>query len=84
MTHALQTFVQWDTKLGIRRTIVLFVTLWLTWSSFYWAAGFAYAMKGMSGTDIAAVIFAVLSPIAFLQKAVFDAYLGAKNATDAN
>lgn len=38
-------------------------------------------MKGMNWTDIAAIIFAVLSPIVFLQKSVFDACFGAKNAT---
>lgn len=81
MTQTLRTILEWDHKLGIRRTVVLFVTLWMTWRSFAWACDYAYAMKGIGGLEIAAIIGAVTAPIAYLQKVVFDSYIGAKNAS---
>ena len=85
MTDLLGRFVAWDHRLGIRRTIVLFVTLWMTWRAFGWAAEYAVFMKGVGGLEVAAIIAAVTAPISYLQKAVFDAYLKAKNnASDAS
>lgn len=80
---SLQTFADWEQKLAIRRSIVLFVTLWMTWRSFTWAAQYAtqVALSG-SGSDAvaaAAMIAAVTAPIVYLQKAVFAAYIDSKS-----
>ena len=62
---------------GAVRRSLLAVTLWMTWRSFCWAATFA-SVSTFDGTGTAAVIAAVLAPIAYLQKAVFDAYLASR------
>lgn len=68
----------WERKLAIRRTLVLFITLWMTWKSFYWAT--VYAMSGIetNGVEAAAIIAAVTMPISYLQKAVFGQYIDSK------
>lgn len=82
-SQRLLTILEWENKLGIRRTIVLFVTLWMTWRAFGWAAEYAVFMKGVGGLEVAAIIAAVTAPITYLQKVVFEAYIGAKNAANA-
>jgi hypothetical protein len=75
------TFAEWEEKIGLRRTSVLGVTLWMTWRAFDWAAQFAN-VNGVDGTDsiaIAAIITAVTAPICYLQVAVFKAYLDSKS-----
>lgn len=69
--------VAWERKLAIRRSVVLFVTLWMTYRAFDWAAEYA---TGLDTVDAAAaiIIAAVTAPITYLQKVIFDAYLGAK------
>jgi hypothetical protein len=58
------------------RRITLMITLWMTWSSFAWAAEFATAWIATQrpGLEFAAVLAAVLAPMSYVQKAVFDAY----------
>lgn len=73
-------FAQWEDKLGVRRTAVLAMTVWMTWRAFTWAGEFAYAMKGTDALATAAIIAAVTAPISLLQAAVFKAYLDAKGA----
>jgi hypothetical protein len=68
----------WEDKLGLRRSIVLFVTLWMTWKAFAWAGEYAYAVSSTSGLEIAAIIAAVTAPISYLQIAVFKAYIESK------
>ena len=80
----LETIVRWERGLGIRRTAVLGVTLWITVKSYFWAADFAYAAikTGFSNeTALAtgAIILAVTGPISYLQKVVFDSYIGSKS-----
>jgi hypothetical protein len=79
---SLDDFVEWEQKLAIRRTAVLFVTLWMSWRSFTWAAvyvqGLTYADIKDGGVGIAAMLAAVTAPIAYLQKAVFSAYIESK------
>lgn len=79
---SLSTVLEWEQKLGIRRSAVLFVTLWMSWRSFTWAAvyvqGLTYAEVKDGGVGIAAMIAAVTAPIAYLQKAVFSAYIESK------
>lgn len=81
---ALERFVALESALGLRRTIVLFVTLWLTWRSFQWATEYAYVLiKADNNTLVAAaaMIAAVTAPITYLQKVVFDAYISSKSDT---
>ncbi len=62
------------------RAIVLYVTLWMTWRAFTWAAEFAYATTGKPGLDIAAIIGAVTVPITALQSFTFRWFMEAKDA----
>lgn len=76
-----QQFADIEERLALRRTVVLFVTLWVTWRAFEWAAMYAYALiKADNSTMVAAaaMIAAVTAPISYLQKAVFQAYIEAK------
>ena len=66
-----------EDKLAIRRSVVLFVTLWMTWRAFEWAAVFAAAHPSDGLVD-AAIIGAVTAPITYLQASVFKAYLDSK------
>lgn len=71
-----------DDRLALRRSVVLFVTLWMTWRAFDWAAQFAYVVmvKADNNLMLAAggLVVAVTAPVAYLQKVVFDAYISAK------
>ena len=73
----LKDIVAWEHKLAIRRTIVLFVTLWMTYRAFDWAAQYAGSLTVVDA-GAALIIAAVTAPITYLQKVVFDAYIGAK------
>lgn len=79
---AIDTFCAWERRLGLRRTAVLFVTLWMTWRAFDWAAAYASALIAVGGDDkwvaAAAMIAAVTAPISALQAAVFKAYISSK------
>ena len=79
----LQTFTDWEQRLGIRRSVVLFVTLWMTWEAFAWAKQYASALIAVGGNDAwvaaAAMIAAVTAPITALQVAVFKAYIDSKD-----
>lgn len=70
-------FIWIENKLGLRRSVVLFATLWMTYSAFAWAATYA---SGLAAVDSGAafIIAAVTAPITYLQKVVFDAYISAK------
>lgn len=82
---SLDAFVEWERKLAIRRSAVLFMTLWMTWRSFTWAAQYASMVSLAAGNDAAlaaaAMIAAVTAPISVLQAAVFKAYIGSKDTT---
>ena len=73
-------FVTWEKKLAIRRTLVLFTTLWMTWQAFAWAKVYAEATVAidMQGIKAAATIAAVTFPITYLQKVVLEAYIKSK------
>ena len=73
----------WEDRLAIRRSIVLFITLWMTWRAFTWAALYATQVS-LAGTSesilaAAAMIAAVTAPITYLQTAVFKSYIESKN-----
>lgn len=76
----IDTVVLWEEKLAVRRTAVLFMTLWMTWRAFTWAAAYASAMSATNETMLAAaaMIAAVTAPITYLQAAVFKAYIESK------
>lgn len=78
-----ERFAEAEARLGVRRTVVLMATLWMTWKSYEWAAQFAYVamVKADTQTMLAAggLIAAVTAPISYLLKAVLEIYAGAKN-----
>lgn len=55
------------------RSGTLYITVWLTWESFKWAAGFANSTD-KAGVEVAAIIAAVTAPISMLQGYVFNVY----------
>lgn len=76
----LDKFAALEEKLAVRRSAVLFVTLWMTWRAFTWAAAYASAMSATNESMLAAaaMIAAVTAPISMLQASVFKAYIEAK------
>lgn len=66
-------FWDWIDSRSIIRRIVLFVTLWMTWESFMWAAQFAETTS-KTGVEVAAIIAAVTAPVAALQAFIFKVY----------
>ena len=76
--EVLAAVLEWERKLMIRHTVVLFVTLWMTFRAFEWAARYAVSGMETNGLEAAAIIAAVTAPISYLQKVVFEAYIGAK------
>lgn len=71
----LAEFIAWvDRRSFISvRAFTLYVTLWMTWEAFRWAAEYAFASR-LDGLTIAAVIAAVTAPISVLQGFVFKVY----------
>lgn len=59
------------------RAVTLYITLWLTWESFHWAAEFAMA-TAKDGVQVGLIIAAVTAPVAALQGFVFKAYMDSK------
>jgi hypothetical protein len=55
------------------RSFVLYVTVWMTWLAFDWAAVFA-TTTDKTGADVALIIAAVTAPISVLQGFVFKVY----------
>jgi hypothetical protein len=78
MNTWVEKFWNWIDSRSIVRRIVLFVTLWMTWASFMWAAGFAESTT-KSGLEVAAIIGAVTAPIAALQGFIFNVYSRSRN-----
>lgn len=70
-------FWDWIDTRSIVRRITLFVTLWMTWESFMWAAQFAETTD-KAGLEAAAIIAAVTAPIAALQGFIFNTYSNAR------
>jgi hypothetical protein len=76
VTHNVTRIWDWIDTRSIVRRIVLFVTLWMTWRVFTWAAGYAESITltpGL-GLEAAAIISAVTAPITALQVWVFKIY----------
>jgi hypothetical protein len=68
-------FIQWTDKKNFIsvRSFVLYVTVWMTWEAFNWAAIFA-TTTDKQGADVALIIAAVTAPISVLQGFVFKVY----------
>ena len=73
-------FVIWEKKLALRRSVVLFVTLWMSYRAFDWATQYAAATLtvDINGLKAATTIAAVTFPITYLQKVVFEEYIKSK------
>lgn len=71
----MSSFLAWcDTRNFISvRSGVLYVTVWMTWAAFQWAAVFATTTDKV-GSDVALIIAAVTAPISVLQGFVFKVY----------
>ena len=78
---ALESIVEWERKMAVRRSIVLMVTLWMTYRAFGWAAAYASSLT-VADPGAALIIAAVTAPVTYLQKVVFEAYIAAKGATE--
>ena len=78
-----ERFAEVERDLGVRRTAVLFITLWMTWKAFDWAAQYAYVVMVKADNNLmisaAGLVIAVTAPIAYLQKAVFESYISSKS-----
>lgn len=76
----IETVAAWEEKLAIRRSVVLFVTLWMTWRAFEWAAEYVASVGADNNAMLAAaaLVAAVTAPITYLQAAVFKAYIESK------
>lgn len=79
----IDTLAAWEERLAVRRSAVLFMTLWMTWRAFEWAGQYAI-LQGQSGGESllasAAMIAAVTAPITYLQAAVFKSYIESKSS----
>lgn len=71
---------KWEEKLAVRRSAVLFITLWMTWRAFDWAAQYVQSVGADNDAMLAAaaLVAAVTAPITYLQAAVFRAYIESK------
>lgn len=78
---SLSDFVEWERKLAVRRSVVLFATLWMTWRSSLFLYEFATLVLANKGDMLgaAALAAAIGTPIATLQGYVFKAYIGSKD-----
>ena len=66
-----------EAKLGIRRTLVLALAVWMTWRISEWGMWFAVG-NDRNGMEIAAIIAAVTAPITLFAGTVFKTYVEGK------
>jgi hypothetical protein len=77
----LEKFASWEEKLGLRRSVVLFYTLYMTGRAFEWAGEYVKTVGAENDAMLAAaaMVAAVTAPITYLQAAVFKSYLESKS-----
>jgi hypothetical protein len=77
---SLEKFASWEEKLGLRRSVVLFYTLYMTGRAFEWAGEYVKTVGAENDAMLAAaaMVAAVTAPITYLQAAVFKSYLESK------
>lgn len=75
----MEKFLQWADRRNFVsvRALTLYITLWMTWKAFAWAAAFAHTTT-MDGLQAAAIIAAVTAPISALQGFIFKFYMESK------
>lgn len=80
--RALEAASAWESKLALRRTAVLAITLWMTWRVTVWSFAFTHSVLAAKGDMLgaAAMLGAVTAPLAALQGYVFKVYVAAKEA----
>ena len=77
LINPLTTIQDWIDNRAVVRRLVLFFTLYMTYYGVHTAWQFAYSSK-FDGVGTAAVIAAVLAPIAALQGFAFQHYSGSR------
>lgn len=73
----MERLVKLESAIGLRRTIVLFLSIWLAYDSYQWAAQFA-TWTDRTGIEVAAIIGAVTAPVSWIVIAVFKTYTEGK------
>lgn len=73
----MERLVKLESAIGLRRTIVLFLSIWLAYDSYQWAAQFA-TWTDRTGIEVAAIIGAVTTPVSWIVIAVFKTYTEGK------
>ena len=66
---------------GVNRRLILYVTVYMSWKGFEWAAHFA-GTSTKTGAEEAMIIAAVLMPISALQGFVFKVYTDSRPGGD--
>jgi hypothetical protein len=74
---SLDEFMRAEQALGLRRTAVLALSIWLAYDSYQWAAQFA-TWTDRTGIEVAAIIGAVTTPVSWIVIAVFKTYTEGK------
>lgn len=75
-------FAAVEERLALRRTLVLFITLWMTWRVTEWSFVFGRDALRLDAAGVAGagvLLGAITAPIAYLLKAVFALYIEAKS-----
>lgn len=75
--NPLMQVLEVEQKLALRRTLVLFLSIWLTYDAYQWAAQFAVYTE-RAGVEVAAIIAAVTAPVSWITVAVFKTYTEGK------
>ena len=83
-----ETFVKREAELGVRRTLMVIIVMWMTWESYQWAAAFAYVVVVKADNNLmlaaAALVGAVIAPVSWLTQKVVGMYFESKAAPSAD
>lgn len=75
-------FIKVERDLGVRRTALVTVVMWMTWEAYQWSAAFAYVVVVKTDNNLmlaaAALVGAVIAPISWLTKTVVGMYFDSK------
>ena len=80
--YTIDDFIKWFNSrnfIGVH-SFTLYVTLWMTYEAFDWAAKFAFATD-KQGAEVALIIGAVTLPITALQGYIFKVYADSRPPT---
>ncbi len=79
LLSALTSFWDWVDDRAVVRRVVLFITVYMSYASFMWAARFAETTD-KTGAEVGLIIAAVTGPVAALQGFVLKVYSEARSA----